>query len=468
MLIDDIKSGESERLELKLTPNHDSSKWLKTVVAFANCRGGRIVFGVDDKRKVVGVEGDLFAMKDAIVDAVADACSPIIAVDVCISPVAGKSVLVLEVPPGRQTPYFIKSKGDTDGVCVRFDATTRVADEMALKSLRLDGSGVGYDEMCCRGLQISDKGLTELCERMHQVAMMNASGDDERRLIKPVRVSQLVKWGVLKEVRDSYVATNAYALLAGSELFAPAVKCAVFKGTTRSVFVDRREFSGPVDLQIEEAYRYVLSKINLGSVFGNGIHRKDSYEIPPSAIREVIVNAVAHRNYVNGVESPITVALYDDRLEVTSPGKLPFGITVAKMLEGCSECRNRALVQALAYMNIIENWGSGVPRICEDLKAAGLRELEISSWPNAVRVVIYRQLPPMRGGNLAVKDAKSSILKIMSKKPQVTIAAIITATGGGKRTIERAIAELKRDGCLRRVGGTRGGHWVVLPEVSTD
>ena len=390
MLIDDIRNGENDRLEFKEVPNRDSARWLKTVVAFANGRGGRIVFGVANDRRVVRLKGDLFALKDAIADAIADACVPPVAAEMCVSTIEGKPVIVLEIAAGRQTPYYIKAKGDTDGVYVRFDATTRLADEMALKALRVDGTGKGYDEMVCRTLKVSDADVAALCQRMYQVALDNARSDEARRLVKPVKVAQLVKWGVLRPAGKSFDATNAYALLTGSDLFAPVVKCAVFKGTTRSIFIDRREFGGPVDSQIEEAYKYVLSKINLGSVFGEGIHRRDVYEIPPSAIREIIVNAVAHRNYVNGEESPITVALYDDRLEVTSPGKLPYGVTVAKMREGCSECRNKALAQALAYMNIIEDWGSGIPRIRADIKDAGLRDLEISAWPNAVRTVVYR------------------------------------------------------------------------------
>jgi len=417
MLVDDIKNGENDQLEFKALPNRDSVKWLKTVVAFANGRGGRVVFGVSNDRRVVGLAGDLFAMKDAIADAVADACVPSIPVEMCVSTVEGKSVIVLEIAAGRQTPYYIKAKGDVDGVYVRFDATTRRADEMALKTLRVDGMGKGYDEMCCRGLRISDGDIGALCQRMHQVARSNASTEEDRRLVKPVRVAQLVKWGVLKPIRNSYDATNAFALLSGSEFFAPVIKCAVFKGTTRSVFIDRRQFGGPVDEQIEEAYKYVLSKINLGSVFGLGVKRKDVYEIPPSAIREIIVNAVAHRNYVNGEESPITVALYDDRLEVTSPGKLPNGVTVAKMKEGCSECRNKALVQALAYMNIIEDWGSGIPRICSDIKSAGLRELEITAWPNAVRAVIYRPQSPkadIESPKADIESPKADIEKLLS------------------------------------------------------
>ena len=465
MLIDDIRNGESDQLEFKEGPTRDSAKWLKTVVAFANGRGGRIVFGVANDRHVVGLDGDLFAMRDGITDAIADACSPVIPFELCVSTVEGRPVIVLEVSEGRQPPYCIKAKGDVEGVYVRYDATTRVADEMSLKELRVEGSGRGYDEVKCRGLQVRDADVSSLCERMYRVALENATGDVERKGIKPVGAAQLIKWGVLKESGKNYAATHAYALLTGSDVFSPVVKCAIFRGTTRAVFVDRREFEGPADIQVDEAYRWVLSKINLGADFGHGIHRKDVYEIPPSAIREIIVNAVAHRSYVNGEESPITVALYDDRLEVTSPGKLPHGVSVAKMREGCSECRNKALAQALAYMNVIEDWGSGIPRAQKDLLDAGLRDLDIVEWPNAVRAVIYRPLPPNAGGNSGGKSGKSGhasqIIALMRRNPKISVSAMVSAIGGGKRSIEREIAALKASGRIVRKG-TYAGEWIVL------
>lgn len=115
MLIDDIKKGESDQLEFKLVPNRDSSKWLKTVVAFANGRGGRIVFGVSNDCRVVGLDGDLFALKDGIADAIADACSPLVPFELCVSTVERKPVIVLDVAEGRQSPYFIKAQGDEEG-----------------------------------------------------------------------------------------------------------------------------------------------------------------------------------------------------------------------------------------------------------------------------------------------------------------------------------------------------------------
>ena len=90
----------------------------------------------------------------------------------------------------------------------------------------------------------------------------------------------------------------------------------------------------------------------------------------------------------------MSVAIYDDRIEITSPGGLPRDVSVKKVLAGYSECRNEALVHAFAYMGLMEDWGTGLPRASEELKAAGLPNLEMTDWGNAVRVTIYRQSPP--------------------------------------------------------------------------
>ena len=119
-----------------------------------------------------------------------------------------------------------------------------------------------------------------------------------------------------------------------------------------------------------------------------GIYRQDIYEIPPDAIRELIINAMVHRSYLD--HATIQVAVYDNRLEITSPGKLPMGQTLERMKEGYSKIRNEALAHAFSYMNLIEHWGSGIPRIIDKVKAAGLREPEFIGGEVDFRINIYR------------------------------------------------------------------------------
>ena len=311
---------------------------------------------------------------------------------------------------------------------------------------------------------------------MKAVARRNAKTDEQRKSVKAVTKTQLLKWGVLVEKKGEMLPTWAFVLLSGNDRLAPVVKCGVFKGTDRSIFVDRRQFESPVQEQVEKATQYVLEKINMGARF-NGVYREDVYEIPPDAIRELIVNAIVHRQYIDGEASPITVALYDDRLEVTSPGGLVRGMTLDKMVNGYSDCRNKALAAAFAYMNLIENWGSGVKRYIREVKEAGLREPEFVVWANAVRVNVFRRRS--EGGNEGNHEGnegnegnhegnegklegslKDRMMKEIRANPRLTIAQLQNLLGCSHATVERCQKELVNAGVICRVGGTRG-YWKV-------
>ena len=133
------------------------------------------------------------------------------------------------------------------------------------------------------------------------------------------------------------------------------------------------------------------------------------YGVKTGTIRELITNAMVHRSYLD--HGMIQVAIYDDRLEITSPGKLPMGQTIERMKEGYSKIRNEALAYAFSYMNLIEHWGSGIPRIIGKVKAAGLREPEFIGGDVDLRINIYRS---QRAENSATNNA------IMSNKETVS------------------------------------------------
>ena len=138
-----------------------------------------------------------------------------------------------------------------------------------------------------------------------------------------------------------------------------------------------------------------------------GIYRQDVYEIPPDAIRELIINAMVHRSYLD--HGTIQVAVYDNLLEITSPGKLPMGQTLERMKEGYSKIRNEALAHAFSYMNLIEHWGSGIPRIIGKVKAAGLREPEFIGGEVDLRINIYRGQDDTNNAIINANNAKNGV-----------------------------------------------------------
>ena len=259
--------------------------------------------------------------------------------------------------------------------------------EYMIKELMFEGSNRYYDQALCTGLSILDEDVDSLCKAMKEQAIKNAHNEEQKASVKDVGRQQLRSWGVLIERDGKDYPSNAYAILTGGGGLHVAIQCGVFKGTTKAIFVDRREYTGPLWEQIEEAFQFVLRNIHLGATIV-GIYRQDVYEIPPDAIRELIINAVVHRSYLD--HGMIQVAVYDNRLEITSPGKLPMGQTLERMKEGYSRIRNEALAHAFSYMNLIEHWGSGIPRIIGKVKDAGLREPEFIGGEVDLRINIYR------------------------------------------------------------------------------
>ena len=469
--------GESKNVEYKERVPEDSQKYMKSVVAFANGDGGRIVFGVEDgTMRVVGIpQADLFQMMDAITNAVTDSCEPMIIPDLFVREIEGKSLIILEIAPGMQRPYYLKKKGPVKGTYIRTAGTTRLADRAILQELLLEGENKFFDQQPIPNLKVTKYDVTALCHSMSETAKKNALSDIQRQGIKELTINQLISWGILIENKDQLIPTYAYAMLTHQAGYPPVVQCAVFKTDDRAVFVDKREIDAPIQEQVEKAYQYVLEKINMGARF-QGVYRQDIYELPPDSIRELIANALVHRNYLE--PESVQIALFSDRLEVTSPGSLMRGVTHEKMKEGFSKIRNRALANAFAYMNLIEKWGSGFPRIFRDCRDYGLQEPEIIDFDGDLRVNLYRitdqtsdqtkktdQTPKtdQTGTNMPVKlnEKERVILSYLQKKPDGTQHEIAEATSLSLSTIKYYMKKLQEKGCLQRMGTHRKGYWVV-------
>lgn len=469
--------GESKNVEYKERVPEDSQKYMKSVVAFANGDGGRIVFGVEDgTMRVVGIpQADLFQMMDAITNAVTDSCEPMIIPDLFVREIEGKSLIILEIAPGMQRPYYLKKKGPVKGTYIRTAGTTRLADRAILQELLLEGENKFFDQQPIPNLKVTKYDVTALCHSMSETAKKNALSDIQRQGIKELTINQLISWGILIENKGQLIPTYAYAMLTHQAGYPPVVQCAVFKTDDRAVFVDKREIDAPIQEQVEKAYQYVLEKINMGARF-QGVYRQDIYELPPDSIRELIANALVHRNYWE--PESVQIALFSDRLEVTSPGSLMRGVTHEKMKEGFSKIRNRALANAFAYMNLIEKWGSGFPRIFRDCRDYGLQEPEIIDFDGDLRVNLYRitdqtsdqtkktdQTPKtdQTGTNMPVKlnEKERVILSYLQKKPDGTQHEIAEATSLSLSTIKYYMKKLQEKGCLQRMGTHRKGYWVV-------
>ena len=163
-------------------------------------------------------------------------------------------------------------------------------------------------------------------------------------------------------------------------------------------------------MQIEEAVDFVLRNIRLGATI-DGLVRKEKYELPPEAIREMIINAHCHRNLLD--ESCVQIAIYDDRLEVTSPGGLYNGLTYEEVMNGHSKIRNKGIANIFSQMGLVEAWGSGIKRILNEAEEYGLPKPRFQEFDNMFRVELFRIYPitdqAIQAANQAIQAANQAI-----------------------------------------------------------
>ena len=512
MTIEEIIYGESKNIEFKVMLPEKSEKYTKTIVAFANAQGGRLIIGVDDRtREVVGVDQDLvFHVIDRISNAVSDSCVPQLVPNIELQTIENKTVIVVTVAPGPNRPYYLKSKGKDDGTYIRVAGTTRPAQPEKIKELEMEGARISWDELRCVGHEVTEEAVGKLCNDI--MKYRKEAGLPKRNVTR----AQLINWRILQAGDEGEMASNAFVLLTSDYFPFSKTQCAVFKGTERTVFLDKREFTGSIYEQIEEAANFVLRNIRLGAMI-KGLIREEFYELPIEAIREMIVNAHCHRNMSD--PSCIQVALYDDRLEVTSPGGLYNGLTYEEIMNGHSRLRNRTIANILNQMGLVESWGTGIRRIVEAAKEYGLPMPEFQAFDNMFRVNLFRypiltqhwentkkrlgayqrmlyeasekhqrsigeaseKYQKSIGersekhrrnigeasekyqsvGELKLNDTQQKILELLSNDPKLSAAKLAQQIGIAGRNVETNIKKLKEQGILIRHGSPKSGYWEI-------
>ena len=469
-----IFSGESKNIEYKVTLPDKSEKYMKTVIAFANTQGGKLIIGVDDKtHQVIGVESDiLFQLMDGIANAVSDSCMPQIIPDIEPQTIEGKDVIVVSVEAGKHRPYYLKSKGKDNGTYIRVAGTSRQAFPEKIKELEMEGARISWDELTCVGYPVSENATEKLCQDIEK--FRKKAGMTEYS----VKKEQLINWKILKQSEGHLLATNAYVLLTSDYFPFSKTQCAVFKGTDRTVFLDKREFTGAIYEQIEEAVDFVLRNIRLGAAI-DGLIRKEKYELPTEAIREMIINAHCHRNLLD--ESCIQVAIYDDRLEVTSPGGLYNGLTYEEVMNGHSKIRNKGIANIFSQMGLVEAWGSGIKRILNAAEEYGLPKPKFQEFDNMFRVELFRVNPITDQANQATNQANQDlerldqvedenvlsekeieILNLVRMQPSITQKEMANALDWNLASVKYYITKLKEKNYLKRQGSSQKGKWVIL------
>lgn len=430
-----MKYVESSQLELKEQIN---TEFKKEIIAFANTDGGEIYVGVARDGSITGIE-DPESEMEKIGNMIRDGIKPDLTAYTSIERVEddGKNLVRVSVSRGLKRPYHLTDKGlKPTGVFVRHGVSSVPATDEAIRQMLRESDGTTFDKM----RSINQELTFEYAEKTFQTSRVAFDAVHKRTL------------GLIDV--DGYY-TNVALLL--SDQCGHIIRCAVYEGTGKNQFKTRREFSGSILKQMDDAYSFLSLNNNLRTTF-DGLRRIDHADYPEEAMREALVNAVVHRDY--DYSGSIIINIYDDRMEFISLGGLVKGLTLADIKSGVSQPRNAVIANVFYRLELIESYGTGIQKILESYAGLGI-EPKFSPAPASFVVT----LPNRNTAETTAIDPglsrEENILRLMAKQGAVTRKDVEQLLGCSSFPANKALAALVKQGKIIRTGAARGTKYVL-------
>lgn len=439
-----VAEGEGQKIEFKESL---SSSLAREFVAFSNASGGIILLGVADSGAIKGftITNDL---KSRIMD-MAHNCDPAISVSLK----ALGNVLAIAIDGGPNKPYQCK-----DGFFLRQGANSQKLSRNEILQLSIEESAIRFDSQINRNFRYPRDFDKEKLKRYLHLIGFNVQSKNE---------DVLVNLGVAQKIRNTILFNNAGILLFAKDptrFFASAyMDTVVFKGTERIDVIDRKVLKGGLIDNINDARKYLQSHLNLRYEYKANWRRENIYELPLDALREAVANALIHRDYfISGAN--ISLCIFDDRVEISSPGGLPKPLQL-KDLGKKSKRRNEIIADIFSRLDFVEKLGTGINKMKRWMKEYGLVPPKIDI--NGFFTISFNRTKSVKNvGKKSVKNVGKEkrqllILEIIAHNSSSTLRTIADELGVTEKTIERDIRQLKNKSKLRYVGPKRGGRYEI-------
>jgi len=486
MEITDIRLfiGEATEYDKKQALEEKKPKsWCKSVSAFANGMGGKLIWGISDDDTLVGLP-DAKSDAEKISEAIKTHLDPIPEFNLSFAKAEDKDFVVLTVMPGMQTPYYYIGDGQMQAF-VRIGNESVVASMSKHKELVLKGSNMSYDSLVSRW-KFEDMAFTVL--RATYFKRTNRSFED----------SDYESFGIVNEKGEL---TNAGALLADySPVRHSRLFCTRWNGLDKAHGVmealDDEEYSGSLVTLLQAGLDFV--RRNTKKAWRKTADNRIEYpEYPERAVEEGLVNALIHRNYLE-LGSEVHIDMYDNRLEIFSPGGLMDGGSIKDMdiMNMASRRRNPILADIFSRLKYMERRGSGFKKIVnayreQDGYTDEMNPTFSTPWDSFILILpkfsidgadgvfvntdtaneqsSHTETIPLRnseglGEKLGEKlgENQKRILQLLSSNALLTIKELAEILGISTTAVENNLARLKQKNLLVRVGGDKGGHWEVI------
>ena len=425
---------ESKTVELKETVVDDIKK---EVIAFINSEGGNLYVGVADDGRVIGLtdpQGDMLRLTNMIRDAIKPDSTMF--VECQIEKIDAKDIVRVQVQKGTHAPYYLVGKGiRPEGVFIRQGTSSVPASEDAIRRMIKESDGDCFETMRSLNQDLSFSVMAEEC-----IARGIALG-----------AQQMISLGI--KTPDG-VYTNLGLLL--SDQCTHTIKTALFAGVKKDQFQDRKEFSGSLLQQMNEAYAFIDLNNKKKSTF-SGLHRIDQRDYPEEAVREALLNSLVHREY--SFSSSTLISIFSDRIEFVSLGGLVRGLTLNDIMLGVSQCRNEKLAAIFYRLQLIEAYGTGIPKIIESYEGCSCQP-KIESSDNAFKITLPNRnhattyLPE-------ATEAERAVLVLAAEKGNLLRSDVEERLGISRSMASRILKQLLDDGLLKPVGNGRNRQYMI-------
>ena len=383
-LIAEVQQHQSELddVEVKSAQRGTPQRLFEPLSAFANRTGGGVMlFGLDERQdfEVIGV-GDAHRLQEDISHLAASEMEPALRPEFTVEEVEGKTVVAVEVSEiaAEMRPCTYKPAGLQSGSYIRVGNTNRRMTDYEIFGYVTARVQPTFDEEPVRDATIEDLDQGKLEEYVAQLRRMRPQAaylnQPSEQVLTQLRILRKVD-GVMRPTLAGLLMFGGYPQAGEPQLVITFLQ---YYGTTETEktprgerFLDNRKFEGTIPEMVESTTNYVMASIRKSSLI-EGVFRRDIPEYPEEAVREAVVNALAHRDYSHFVRgSYIQIRLFADRLEIQSPGGL-YGRVTEDTLEGEQSTRNRVLMRLMEDLHLVENRGSGIHTMLRAMRAANL------------------------------------------------------------------------------------------------
>ncbi len=368
-----MNNKESEKLEFKSS----FSDWKAIIIslcAFANKKGGQVSVGLNDDGKFTNMKLGKNTIED-FVNKLRNHTDPILYPSINVKTFGLGEIVEIEIPESDLKPVFAFDKA-----YIRVGKSNVKLTASEVRKLIKAYTLPDYDEAVMdeerKDIELDIDMIDRLNKKYFMYEDLSTEGILER--LEVLKKGKLSNAGYL-----CFVKRNRYIPSA-------VIKAARFKGNSMTRFIDMKDFDNNLIEAVDNILEFIRRHINMEVVIDGGSHRKETWEYPIEGLREAVINAVVHRDYSD--PGNIQVRIFDDTLEVWSPGTLPKEINIQTLLkENRSIPRNRSIARIFFLIGFIENWGTGFPRIVEACRANGNPMPEFEEKAGAFVITFYKR-----------------------------------------------------------------------------